>query len=101
MSAVTKIVRYRVAPSRGDENADLVRAVFEELAATSPDGFHYVTFRLDDGLTFVHVATIESTNPLASSTAFARFQAEIEERCEEGPVVADATVVGAFGLPYD
>jgi hypothetical protein len=97
---VTKIVRYRVKPSRADENATLVRAVFEELAATSPEGFRYVTFRLDDGVTFLHVATVDDANPLATSAAFARFQAEIAARCEEGPVVVDASVVGAFALPY-
>jgi hypothetical protein len=101
MTPVTKIVRYRVAASRADENAALVRAVFDELAVSSPEGFRYATFRLDDGVTFVHVATIEGTNPLTASAAFARFQADIEARCEEGPVVTDATVVGSYALPYD
>ena len=100
MTAVTKVIRYRTHPARADENADLVRAVFDELAATAPASFSYVTFRLDDGATFVHVTTMEGDNPLASSAAFSRFQAEIATRCEEGPIVSDATVVGAYGLPF-
>jgi hypothetical protein len=98
MSTV-KVVRYRTKPEHADENAELVRGVFEELAEQDPGGIRYVTLRLDDGVTFVHVALIEGdVNPLASSAAFKRFQSEIGERCEEGPIAADATVVGAYSL---
>ena len=69
MSTV-KVVRYRTKPEHAEENAELVRAVFAELAADDPGGLRYVTFRLEDGVTFVHVATIEGeVNPLASSAA--------------------------------
>ena len=57
MSAV--IVRYRVKPGRAEENAELVRAVYAELAAGQPPGFHYATYALEDGVTFVHVAFME------------------------------------------
>ena len=96
--AVTKVIRYRTRPECADENARLVREVFAELASTEPAGFHYVTFRLDDGVTFVHVATIEAENPLASSPAFDRFQSGVGSRCEEGPAAADAVVVGSYGV---
>jgi len=98
MSTV-KVVRYRTKLEHADENEELVRAVFAELAADDPGGLRYVTFRLDDGVTFVHVATIEGdTNPLASSAAFGRFQSTIADRCEEGPIAMDATVVGSYSL---
>jgi hypothetical protein len=101
MSTV-KVVRYRTKPHCAEENADLVRAVFAELGADDPGGLRYVTLRLEDGVTFVHVATLEGeANPLASSAAFRRFQAAIAERCEEGPIAMDATVVGAYALPID
>ncbi len=96
---VTKLIRYRTKPASADENAQLVREVFAELAATQPGGLHYVTLRLDDGVTFVHVATLDGENPLEGSPAFARFQSTLAARCEEGPVVADAEVVGAWGMP--
>jgi hypothetical protein len=99
MSTVT-VVRYRTKEERAEENAELVQAVFAELAANDPGGLRYATFRLGDGVTFVHVATIDGdVNPLASSAAFARFQSEIADRCEEGPVVMDAIVVGSYPLP--
>jgi hypothetical protein len=101
MSAV-KVVRYRTKPGHAEANADLVRAVFEELAADAPAGLHYATLRLDDGVTFVHVAAIDGeANPLSSSAAFKRFQQGIADRCEEGPIAMDATVVGSYSFPID
>jgi hypothetical protein len=69
MSTVT-VVRYRTKEERAEENAELVQAVFAELAANDPGGLRYATFRLGDGVTFVHVATIDGdVNPLASSAS--------------------------------
>jgi hypothetical protein len=96
MSTV-KVVRYRTKPEHAEENAELVREVYAELAADDPGGLQYVTLRLDDGVTFVHVATVDGeANPLASSAAFKRFQSEIAHRCVEGPVAMDASVVGSY-----
>ena len=65
--SVVKVVRYRTKPEHADENARLVGAVFAELAADDPGGLRYVTLRLEDGVSFVHVAVIEGEiNPLAS-----------------------------------
>jgi hypothetical protein len=99
--STVKVVRYRTKPEHAEANAELVRAVFQELAADDPPGLGYVTYRLDDGVTFVHVATIEGDNPLVSSAAFSRFQQGIADRCEEGPIAMDATVVGLYALPMD
>ena len=37
------VVRYRVKPDRAEENARLVRAVYEELREVKLEGFRYVT----------------------------------------------------------
>ena len=95
----TKVIRYRTKPEHADENERLIREVFAELAEKIPDGLHYATFRLDDGVSFVHVAVLDGDeNPLTSSPAFAAFQAGIGERCAEGPIPADATAIGNFRL---
>jgi hypothetical protein len=94
------VVRYRPKPDRADENQDLVEAVFAELADTAPEGIRYSTLRLADG-TFVHIADVDAEdNPLQASAAFAEFQKEIDDRCEEGegPNPQEATVVGAYGF---
>ena len=91
------MVRYKVKPDRVDENEQLVRAVYEELAATEPVGLRYATFRLDDGVSFVHIASVEGEhNPLAEVEAFARFQADVRDRCEEPPVVTELREVGSY-----
>lgn len=94
------MVRYRTKADRVHENEELVRAVYEELAEVQPEGFRYATFRLDDGVSFMHLASQadDVENPLPGLGAFARFQQEIAARCEEPPVVTQLSVVGSYGM---
>ena len=96
------VVRYRTKADRADENAAYIEKVFAELLAEQPIGLRYMTFRLADGVTFVHVASVETAdgvNPLTTTAAFGEFQREVGDRCEEGPVAMAATVVGSYGFP--
>jgi hypothetical protein len=92
------MVRYRVKPERVAENETLVRAVYDELHQTRPDGLRYATFQLDDGVSFVHVASVSAAdgNPLARVEAFQRFQEHVGERCDEAPVVTELREIGSF-----
>jgi hypothetical protein len=92
------VARYTVKPGFEEENAELVGAVYRELAEVRPPGFHYATYRLEDGRTFVHVATREkgAAVPLGELTSFREFQSGLEERCEQGPVVSSAEQVGGY-----
>jgi hypothetical protein len=93
------MVRYRVKPDQVERNEQLVRAVYAELADRDPDGFRYATFKLDDGVTFVHFAVADDDSPFPGSLpAFAEFQREIRERCDEPPVVSQLGEVGSFRL---
>jgi hypothetical protein len=95
------MVRYRVKPECVAENEALVRAVYDELALARPDGLRYVTFKLDDGVSFVHIAETEGdggASPLTQIAAFARFQEGIAERCDEQPVVTSLSEIGSFRL---
>jgi hypothetical protein len=92
------MVRYRVHPDRVPENEQLVRAVYEELAASQPDGLHYATFKLPDGVTFIHLAQHDEPNPLSTSAAFQRFQEGIKARCDEPPAVTQLDEVGSYRL---
>jgi hypothetical protein len=93
------VVRYRTHPEAAEENARLVAAVYAELAETDPGRLRYITYRLADGVTFVHVAHHDGPgpNPLTALPAFAEFQRELGTRCAEGPDPAGATVVGSYG----
>ena len=91
------MVRYKVKPDRVEENEELVRAVYDELKRDAPADLRYATFRLEDGVSFVHVAqTEEGQNPLTEVAAFREFQKEIGDRCEEPPVVAELREVGSY-----
>jgi hypothetical protein len=93
----TVMVRYKVKPGRAEENAQLVRAVYEELASSQPDGLHYATFLLEDGVSFVHIASVEDgQNPLSEVKAFQEFLKDIAERCAEPPVTAKLDLLGSF-----
>ena len=93
------MVRYQVKPERAEENERLIRAVYAELEQTAPEGLRYATFKLDDGVSFVHVASNESEDgqsPLRNVKAFQEFQKEAAERCAEPPLATDLYEIGSF-----
>jgi hypothetical protein len=92
------MVRYKVKPEHAAKNEELVRAVYEELHRTDPAGIRYATFKLDDGVSFIHLHTSEreSGNPLAQLDSFKAFQEGIGDRCDEQPIVSELHEVGSF-----
>jgi hypothetical protein len=97
MSKAT-VVRYTTRPDAAGENEKLIKAVFAQLAEQQPEGLRYVAVRLDDGVSFVHVAVTEDDhNPLTALPAFGEFVSAINERCAEGPAPVSGTVVGSYG----
>ena len=95
----TIMVRYKTSSQENaDKNAALVRAVFEELHAAAPGGIRYTSYRAEDSISFVHIATHEGpTEALTSLAAFKEFQREIKSRCAEPPVVTELSPVGSYG----
>lgn len=94
------IVRYKLKAGRVRENEELVRAVYQELEQTQPAGLRYSTFKLDDGLTFIHIAETEDGHrPLPELDAFQKFQSGIKERCDEPPIVSGLERIGSFRSP--
>jgi hypothetical protein len=91
------VVRYQARPDRADENQKLIEAVFDELEERATAGFTYQVFRLEDGVSFVHVV-IEHDAPDADSLqdvpAFQAFVEGIADRCDVPPLAMGATVVG-------
>jgi hypothetical protein len=98
MSSV--VVRYEAKRERADENQKLIEAVFADLEARQPEGFTYKVFRLEDGVSFVHVVIehddVEQRDSLQDVPAFQAFVAEIGDRCDVPPLAMSATVVGAY-----
>jgi|ERR1700722_2794430 hypothetical protein len=93
------LIRYRTRPEQAAANEELIRAVYEELRQTQPDGLSYATFRLADQVTFLHLArTAQTPSPLLAVRAFGEFQAGIADRCEELPAREQLTTIGSYRL---
>jgi hypothetical protein len=98
VSSHATVVRYTTRAGSADENETLIKAVFAQLAEQLPKGLRYVAIRLDDGVSFIHVAVHEDDhNPLAELPAFGAFASTITERCTDGPAPVNGTVVGSYG----
>ena|SRR5438105_12895941 len=89
------VIRYKVKPAQVATNEQLVRDVYAELARARPDGLRYATFKLGDGVSFVHLAE-HGADPLRQVEAFHRFQDGIRDRCDEQPVVAELEEIGSY-----
>lgn len=92
------MVRYQVKPDRTAENEALVRAVYDELEHAKFAGLRYATFKLDDDVTFVHIAveTGDCERSLADVEAFKEFRKDLGERCDVAPVATGLREVGSF-----
>ena len=92
------VVRYTTTPEAAEENERLIRGVFEQLAEHSPAGLRYLAIRLDDGVSFAHVALVEGEdNPLVATPAFGAFVSGMGDRTVDGPIAVTGTVIGDFG----
>jgi hypothetical protein len=95
----TTVVRYQVKPERAAENQGLIEAVFAELDERQPKGFTYEAFRLEDGVSFIHIVIeheIDEPDSLQAVPAFQLFVADIADRCDVPPVATGATIVGGY-----
>ena len=95
------MVRYRVRADQAADNERYIQAVFAELEREKPAGLRYASFKLPDGVSFVHIASVETTDgshPLTALASFKEFTARIKERCEEQPVTVELHEVGAYRL---
>jgi hypothetical protein len=73
--------------------------VFAELNEREPEGFTYKVFRLEDGVSFIHVFIehdIDDPESLEEVPAFQAFMADIADRCDIPPMAREATIVGGY-----
>lgn len=94
------MVRYTVKPETVATNEELVRNVYAELNTVRPAGFHYATFVLEDGVSFVHIASKDDDGPgpLMEIPAFQEFVRGINERAIEPPVSMAIREIGSFAF---
>ena len=95
------MIRYKVKPECAGENEKSIREVFAQLGTENPAGLRYLSFKLGDGLTFVHIVSREDGaggNPLMELPAFQAFAAGVKERCSEPPVATELCWIGTYGF---
>ena len=95
------MVRYKVKPERAAENEGYIDRVFEQLEREKPAGIRYASFKLEDGVSFVHIVSYEVANGrnlLTELSAFKTFAAGVKERCEELPIVVELSEIGSYGF---
>ena len=92
------MVTYTVKPGREQENAAIVRAVFEELAQRRPAGFRYAVFQLPDSRRFVHLYTNEGAvaGALQQLPAFQAFVAAAQDRHEQPATFTEPELIGDY-----
>lgn len=93
----TVVVQYTTRPEVADENQRLLERVFAQLDEQHLEGIRYTTFRLEDGVTFVHVAiTDDAVSPLTQLPAFTEYLEGIDKRLVEPVSNQTAKVVGSY-----
>ena len=94
------VIQYKVKPEHVEHNVELLRAVYDELEQTQPEGLGHAVLRLADGVTFIHIAeeTEAAAGGIFGLESFQRFEAGIRDRCEVPPAVQPASEVGAYRL---
>lgn len=95
------MVQYTVRADEAAANVKAIEAVFAQLAERQPPGMGYASFKLDDGVTFIHIFAAETDaerNTLRELPAFQAFSAGVRERCDEAPVVTQLNEVGSYRM---
>ena len=95
------MVRYKVRPEEAAANEQAIEAVFAQLWERSLPGLRYASFKLEDGVSFVHIFAGEEAHDretLRELPAFKAFSAAVRDRCEEQPVVTQLNEVGSYRM---
>jgi hypothetical protein len=98
------MVSYKLKPECVAENEALAGAVYDALKQSRPAGLRYATFKMDDGVSFIHLVSHEETggvNALTALPAFQAFSAGVKGRCVELPRRVELTVIGSYGFLGD
>jgi hypothetical protein len=93
------VIRYKTHPRYAEENAALVKAVFQALQRARPAGLRYQCLRGVDGVTFTHVVTTDDAlaqNPLPVLPEFQAFVTDLDKRCAEPPARIESELLGRY-----
>ena len=89
------MVRYTGEARPGGRRTSSSSATSTRSSRLRPDGFHYGTFKLDDGVTSSTWPRTSDDNPLGRSRV-RPVPGELRDRCDEPPVLTELEEVGSF-----
>jgi len=92
------MIRCKVRPDGAEASLESFREVYEEMRSVQPKGLRYVTFQLDDKVTFVSLAELEGPEVLRELEAFQRLRAAPGDLFDEPPVLTMLHEVGSYGF---
>lgn len=94
------ITRYQTRVDATERNAELLDAVFAELAEIDADGFTLKVFRITDDHSFVHVLIthddVDQPTDLGEVRSWQTFLAGLSERVEGVVETHDASILGGW-----
>lgn len=94
------MVRGKVKAENVADVEAAAEKMFSAIEQAKPEGVHYASSRLDDGVTFVALLKLDDgvDNPLPTLPAFVEFQEELKQWMAEPPTLENMTVVGSYNL---
>ncbi len=93
------MIRYTLRPERVAENEQLVRMIIDQLRDLEPSGMRYAVYRLDDGVTFIHLISHGAGAghlPGRKLDALRAFHGGLHERCIEPPIRVELSAIGEY-----
>ena len=92
------VIQYKVKAEQAEHNVELIRAFYDELERTQPEGLGHTILLLADGITFIHISEETEEGRIFGLESFQRFEAGIADRCEVPPAVQGSSEVGSYRL---
>jgi hypothetical protein len=93
------MIRCKARPDDVEANLELLHEMYEEMCSVQPKGLRYVTFQLEDKVTFVSFAEMdEGPGVLRQLEVFQRLRATPDEQFDEPPVLTMLHEVGSYGF---
>lgn len=93
------VVSYQVKPEAMAEHVRLIEGVFKQLHAEQPANIEYKVVRLADGVSFVHMSSVDTpdgSNPLPEMAAFKEFGKDSGARAATQPTPTPAEIIGSY-----
>jgi hypothetical protein len=93
------MIRCKVRPDGVETGLEQLQEVYAEMHSVQPKGLRYVTFQLEDKVTFVSIAEMdEGPQVLRQLEAFQRLRATPRDQFDEPPVLTMLHEVGSYGF---